>query len=78
MLQQRMTEMRIEGSAGSDDLRVTVVINGKHEAMAVHISPSLLEQSMEMLQELTASAITDAAHKLEEQLQREFLSAFGQ
>ena len=78
MLQQKVAELRIEGSAGSDDMLVKVTINGKHEAIAVDIAPALMTQPVEVLQELTASAITDAAHKLDTSLQNELLNTFKQ
>lgn len=77
-LQQKVAEMRIEGTAGSGDLWVKVIINGKHEALAVEVAPELMKQPIEVLQGLVASAFTGATHKLEIEMQKEFLTAFGQ
>ncbi len=75
-LQHKVTDMRVEGKAGSDDLQVVVVINGKHEAISVQISPALLTQSINVLQETVAAAITDAAHKVEIAMQKEVMGVF--
>jgi DNA-binding YbaB/EbfC family protein len=44
---------------------VKVTMTGRHEARRVEIDPSLLSDDKEMLEDLVAAAINDAAHKVE-------------
>ena len=44
---------------------VTLTMTGRHEARRVEIDASLLSDDKEMLEDLVAAAINDAAHKVE-------------
>jgi len=44
---------------------VKVVMTGRHEARRVEIDESLMGDDREMLEDLIAAAINDAAHKTE-------------
>jgi DNA-binding YbaB/EbfC family protein len=63
-LQEELANMEVSGQAGGG--MVTVVMNGRHEARRVSIDPTLLTDDKEMLEDLVAAAINDAARKLEE------------
>jgi hypothetical protein len=74
-MQQKLAALKIEGNSGLDNYSVKVCLNGKYEAVEVSIDPLLLNQNIEMLNDLVAAAITDAAHKTESAIQREFMVA---
>ncbi len=61
--QEELAAMEITGEAGGG--LVKVVLTGRHEARRVTIDDSLMEDDREMLEDLIASAINDAAHKIE-------------
>ena len=65
--QSEIAQMEVEGEAGGG--LVKVVMTGSHEARRVHIDPSLFEDDREMLEDLVAAAINDAAHKVQEKTQ---------
>ena len=47
-------------------------MTGRHEARRVHIDDSLLGDDKDMLEDLVAAAINDAAHKVERTMQEKF------
>jgi hypothetical protein len=53
-----------EGSAGAG--MVTVKMDGSHRVHAVNINPDLLKDEKEILEDLIAAAMNDAARKIEE------------
>ncbi|MCB1738282.1 MAG: YbaB/EbfC family nucleoid-associated protein [Gammaproteobacteria bacterium] len=61
--QAELGNLEVTGEAGGG--LVKVVMTGKHEARSVKIDPSLLGDDRDMLEDLIAAAITDAAHKVE-------------
>ncbi|MGM0562791.1 MAG: YbaB/EbfC family nucleoid-associated protein [Pseudomonadota bacterium] len=65
--QSEIARMEVEGEAGGG--LVKVVMTGSHEARRVHIDPSLFDDDREMLEDLVAAAINDAAHKVQEKTQ---------
>lgn len=65
--QQEIARMEVEGEAGGG--LVKVVLTGSHEARRVSIDPSLFDDDREMLEDLVAAAINDAAHKVQEKTQ---------
>lgn len=62
--QQAIAELEVTGEAGAGMVKVT--LNGKHEGRRVEIDPSLLGEDRDMLEDLIAAAITDAARKVQE------------
>ncbi len=71
-LQEKLAAMEITGSAGGG--MVTVTVNGKGEARAVTIDPSLMAPGEHaVVEDLVRAAINDAKGKLE-QLVRERMS----
>lgn len=63
--QKKLTAINVEGSAGVENYQIKVVLNGRHEAVKVSIDQQLLLQPTQVLCDLVAAAITDAAHKVE-------------
>ena len=68
-LQRELAEAEVTGESGAGLVKVT--LNGRHEARKVEIDPSLLSEGAvpseerEMLEDLIAAAITDAAQRVE-------------
>ncbi|MBX2824665.1 MAG: YbaB/EbfC family nucleoid-associated protein [Gammaproteobacteria bacterium] len=61
--QQEIAEMQINGASGGG--LVSVVMNGRHELLKVSIDDSLLADDKDMLEDLVAAAVNDAAQKVE-------------
>ena len=62
--QEEMANMEVTGESGGGLVKVTMT--GRHEARRVEIDASLTAgEDKEMLEDLIAAAINDAAHKVE-------------
>ena len=62
------------GSASGE--MVTVKMNGKHEVLSISIKPEAVDpDDIEMLEDLVAAALNDAAHKVEETTQAKMRQA---
>ena len=62
--QEEIAKMEVTGESGGG--LVSVIINGRHECKRVNIDDSLFEDDdKEMLEDLVAAAINDAAQKME-------------
>ncbi len=61
--QEEMANMEVTGESGGGMVKVTMT--GRHEARRVQIDPSLMNDDREMLEDLVAAAVNDAAHKIE-------------
>lgn len=69
-MQERLAQMRIEGTAGGGLVRVT--LDGKGGLVAVKIDRSLVDpQEVEVLEDLIVAAHGDARNRLEAALQEE-------
>lgn len=62
--QAEIAEMEVTGQSGGGLVKVTV--NGRHECKRVAIDESLLEDDKDMLEDLVAAAINDAAVRVDE------------
>ena len=62
-LQVELADAEVEGQSGSG--KVKVVMTGRHEVRRVAIDPSLLAEDPEMLEDLVAAAVNDAARRVE-------------
>ncbi len=62
-LQTEIAQMEVTGESGAGLVKVTMT--GRHEARRIEIDPSLLSEDKEMLEDLLAAAINDAARRLE-------------
>jgi hypothetical protein len=61
--QEEIAGMEVTGEAGGGLVKVTMT--GRHEARRVSIDDSLVGEDKDMLEDLVAAAINDAAHKIE-------------
>ena len=73
--QAEIAAMEVVGEAGGGMVKVT--INGKHEAKRVQIDPSVPLDERELIEDLVAAAINDAAQKLESATQQRMSSVMG-
>lgn len=62
--QGELANMEVVGQSGGG--MVSITMTGRHEVRRVEIDPSLMEDDKEMLEDLIAAAINDAAHKVED------------
>ena len=62
--QEEIAKMEVTGESGAG--LVKVVMTGNHNVRRVEIDPSLMEDDKEMLEDLIAAAINDAARRVEE------------
>ncbi len=62
--QERLAQEEVTGEAGGG--MVKIVMNGRHEVRRVTIEESLMGDDKEMLEDLLAAAINDAAHRVAE------------
>lgn len=62
--QEEIARMECTGESGAG--LVKVVLNGRHDAKSVAISPELLKEDITMLEDLVAAAINDANRKIDQ------------
>ena len=75
-LQEELASVQIEGQSGAGLVKVT--LNGKMEARAVKIDPSLIRpEDVEMLEDLILAAFQDAKGKVEAALQAKMQEVTG-
>lgn len=67
-LQQKLEKLTVEAAAGGG--MVTVKMNGQKQLLEVRIDPEILNDR-EMLQELVAAAVNEAARKVDAAMQTE-------
>ena len=67
-MQQRMTALKVEGSAGGGMVKATM--NGNKEVLSVSIDKEAVDPTdVEMLQDLVVAAVNEAARKVDEEMQ---------
>ena len=75
-MQEGLVDMTASGSAGGD--MVKAVVNGKHEVVEVKIVKDVVNpDDVEMLEDLIASAINNAMHKVDENVKQEMAKLTG-
>jgi len=74
-LQEQFGSMEVEGQSGGGMVKVTMTC--RHDVKRVNIDPSLLADDKEMLEDLVAAAINDAAHKVEATVQEKMAALTG-
>jgi DNA-binding YbaB/EbfC family protein len=62
-VQEEIASMEVTGESGGGLVKVTMT--GRHEARRVVIDDSLVGDDKDMLEDLVAAAINDAAHKID-------------
>jgi nucleoid-associated protein EbfC len=68
--QAELASLEVTGESGAG--MVKIVLNGRHEAKKVTIEPKLLGEDLEMLEDLVAAAVNDAARKIEERTKEKY------
>ena len=67
-MQQKMAELRVEGSAGGGMVKATM--NGSKELLSVAIDKEAVDpDDVEMLQDLVVAAVNEASRKVDEETQ---------
>lgn len=61
--QQQLSELIVQGESGGG--MVKIEMNGRHAVLKVKISPNLLEDDVDMLEDLIAAAFNSAVNKVE-------------
>ncbi|HEX9570806.1 MAG TPA: YbaB/EbfC family nucleoid-associated protein [Burkholderiales bacterium] len=74
-LQEQLASIEIEGQSGAGMVRVTMTC--RHDVKRVNIDSSLLADDKEMLEDLVAAAINDAARKVEAAVQEKMAALTG-
>jgi nucleoid-associated protein EbfC len=74
-LQEELASVEVEGQSGAG--MVKVVMTCKHDVKRVNIDPSLLGDDKDMLEDLVAAAVNDAARKVEAAVQEKMGSIAG-
>ncbi len=74
-LQEELGSMQVEGVSGAGMVKIAMTC--KHEVKRVTIDPSLLKDDKEMLEDLVAAAMNDAARKAEAAVQEKMSALTG-
>src|SRR5882672_7453234 len=74
-LQNELASMEVEGQSGAGMVKVTMTC--RHDVRRVNIDPSLLADDKDMLEDLVAAAINDAARKVEAAVQEKMSALTG-
>ena len=61
--QEELAQIEVEGQAGAGLVKITMTC--RHDVKRVSIDPSLLGEDRDMLEDLVAAAINDAARRVE-------------
>ena len=71
-MQERQQKIEVEGVSGVG--LVKIIMTGKHDVKRVTIDQSLMTEDKEILEDLVAAAVNDAARRLEEKSQNDISS----
>jgi nucleoid-associated protein EbfC len=74
-LQEQLALVEVEGQSGAGMVKVTMTC--RHDVKRVSIDPSLLGDDKEMLEDLLAAAVNDAARKVEAAVQEKMGALTG-
>ncbi|MDR1932459.1 MAG: YbaB/EbfC family nucleoid-associated protein [Spirochaetales bacterium] len=75
-VQGKLADVKVTGSSGGDMVRVE--INGHFEILSVSICAEIVNPNeLEMLQDLTRAAMTDALQKIKEAIRTEISALTG-
>ena len=74
-LQDELALVEVEGQSGAGMVKVTMTC--RHDVKRVTIDPSLLADDKEMLEDLVAAAVNDAARKVEAAVQEKMGALAG-
>ncbi|NRA61953.1 MAG: YbaB/EbfC family nucleoid-associated protein [Psychrobium sp.] len=73
--QQDIAKLEVVGESGAGLVKITM--NGAHNVRLVEIDPALMEDDKDMLEDLIAAAINDAARRVEETTKTEMAKVTG-
>ena len=73
--QAEIASLEATGESGGGMVKVT--LNGRHEARRVTIDPSVPLDDREMLEDLIAAAINDAAQRIDAETQKKMSGVMG-
>ena len=73
--QAEIASLEVIGESGGGMVKVTM--NGKHEASRVQIDPTLPLDDREMIEDLVAAAINDAAQRVDAFTQQKMAGVMG-
>ena len=68
--QAELAGLEVTGESGAG--MVKIVLNGRHEAKSIAISPNLLGEDKDMLEDLVVAAVNDAVRKLAARTQEKY------
>jgi len=74
-LQEQFASIEVEGQSGAGMVKVTMTC--RHDVKRVNIDSSLLADDKEMLEDLVAAAVNDAARKVEAAVQEKMAALTG-
>lgn len=75
-MQQRMAELRVEGSAGGGMVKATV--NGAKELLTIAIDKEAVDPNdVEMLQDMIVAAVNEASRKVDEEMSSQVSAMTG-
>jgi recombination protein RecR len=74
-LQDELASIEVEGQSGAGMVKVTMTC--RHDVKRVNIDPSLLADDKDMLEDLVAAAVNDAARKVEAAVQEKMSALTG-
>lgn len=74
-LQEEAANAEVTGEAGAG--MVKVVMTGRRDVRKVTIDPSLMSEDKELLEDLLAAAVNDAARKVEAETQQRMADITG-
>jgi len=74
-LQEELASIEVTGTAGAG--MVEVVMTCRHEVRAVRIAQEVFDEDKEMLEDLVAAAINDAAQRVERTSQEKMSEVTG-
>src|SRR3989442_12902943 len=74
-LQDELASVQVEGQSGAGMVKVTMTC--RHDVKRVSIDPSLLADDKDMLEDLVAAAVNDAARKVEAAVQEKMSTLTG-
>ena len=74
-LQEQFASMEVEGQSGGGMVKVTMTC--RHDVKRVNIDSSLLADDKDMLEDLVAAAMNDAARKVEAAVQEKMSALTG-
>jgi len=74
-MQEELGKVEVEGQSGAG--LVKVIMTCKHDVKRVSIDPSLLADDKDMLEDLVAAAVNDAARKVESTTQERMAGFSG-